>query len=192
MADYSIIADVSSSVLKIFRESLCPELIASPESIALVTPTDKNGDFQLGMFLYDIKELSEYRSNIPHVGHDNMRRFPDFPLTLSYLLFTNSKAQIAAGADMEQRILGKAIQAIRDNSTVNLKGTNPYLGDYEETTGISVVNLNFEDKSKIWSALSTPYQVGVYFAVSPVFITPQRVIETVRVTKTDFSTEIIK
>ena len=47
MADFSIISDVSNEVLKVLREQICPELIQSPESIALAIPTDKNADFQL-------------------------------------------------------------------------------------------------------------------------------------------------
>ena len=47
MADFSIISDVSNEVLKLLRENICPELIQSPESIALAAPTDKNADFQL-------------------------------------------------------------------------------------------------------------------------------------------------
>ena len=46
MADFSIISDVSNEVLKLLRENICPELIQSPESIALAAPTDKNADFQ--------------------------------------------------------------------------------------------------------------------------------------------------
>ena len=53
MADFSIISDVSNEVLKLLRENICPELIQSPESIALAAPTDKNADFQLGLYLYD-------------------------------------------------------------------------------------------------------------------------------------------
>lgn len=44
MADFSIISDVSNEVLKLLRENICPELIQSPESIALAAPTDKNAD----------------------------------------------------------------------------------------------------------------------------------------------------
>ena len=50
MADFSIISDVSNEVLKLLRENICPELIQSPESIALAAPTDKNADFQLGLY----------------------------------------------------------------------------------------------------------------------------------------------
>ena len=61
MADFSITSDVSNEVLKLLRENICPELIQSPESIALAAPTDKNADFQLGLYLYDIQELREYQ-----------------------------------------------------------------------------------------------------------------------------------
>ena len=47
MADFSIISDVSNEVLNVLREQICPELIQSPESIALGIPSDKNADFSI-------------------------------------------------------------------------------------------------------------------------------------------------
>jgi hypothetical protein len=191
MADFSIISDTSAALLGLLRENLCPDPIASPQSIALVSPTDKNVDFQLGLYLYDLKELAEYRNTTPIHGENNLRTRPPKPLSLYYMLFINNKAQIAAGAEMEQRIFGRAIQALGDNGGLNLSRTNPYLLPDEETVTISLINHSFEDKTKIWSALQSPYQVGVYFMASPVMLS-SRVQERIsRVTDGVLQTGII-
>ena len=65
MADFSVVADVSNTLLRLLRRELCPEPVQSPESIRLAAPTDKTGDFQLGIFLYDLRELGEYRTSAP-------------------------------------------------------------------------------------------------------------------------------
>lgn len=191
MADFSIIADTSGALLRLLRENLCPDPVLSPESIALVSPSDKNGDFQLGLYLYDLKELSEFRNTTPSYSDKNIRSMPPKPLSLYYALFINSKAQIAAGAEMEQRIFGRSVQTLADNSALNLAGTNPYLAPWEETTRISLLNLSFEDKAKIWSALQSPYQVGVYFQVSPVLLSSRAEERIARVTSATIDTAII-
>ena len=188
MAGFSIMADVSNTVLGLLRENLCPDPIQSPESIILVSPGDKNSDFQLGVFLYEMKELSEYRTSAVLNGADDLRRYPPKPLTLQYMLFMNNKAQIAAGAEIEQRAFGKAMVTLMDYSTLSLSQANPFLEADEQEVHISLLSQSFEDKTKVWSALSVPYQVAVYFTVSPVLLTPQRTTKLTRVSAARFET----
>jgi len=191
MAEFSVIADTGAALLMLLREYLHPDPVVSPESIILASPTDKNSDFQVGLYLYDIKELSEYRNTTPiHTG-DNLRVRPPKLLSLYYTLFVNNKAQIAAGAEMEQRIFGRAIQALSDNGSLRLSDANPYLPDGEDVSTLSLLGHSFEDKTKIWSALQMPYQVGVYFMVSPVQLSSRVSEKIVRVTGTRIQTGFI-
>lgn len=84
MADFSIISDVSNEVLKLLRENICPELIQSQESITLAAPTDKNADFQLGLYLYDIQELREYQQLDLVRMKGNQAQYPPKPLNLFF------------------------------------------------------------------------------------------------------------
>ena len=61
MSDFSVVSEVGNEILKLLREHICPELIQSPESIKMVSPAEKNADFQLGLYLYDIQEIREYQ-----------------------------------------------------------------------------------------------------------------------------------
>lgn len=189
MADYSVISDVSNALLRLLRRDLSPEPVQSPESIALASPSDKNGDFQLGVFLYDIKELSEYRTSAQIRGANNMRTYPDKPLTLHYMLFVNARAQIAAGAETEQRIFGRAIQSLMDNPELDISIAQPFAQLTDEKAAVAMVNLGFEEKTRIWSALTLPYQVGVYFTVSPVSVSSRHSEEFTRVVEAEFSTQ---
>ncbi len=170
MADFTVIADTGAALLRLLREHMCPDPLISPESIQMIAPSDKNGDFQLGMYLYDIRELGEYRATSPIQYEGNMRTRPPSPLSLYYLLFLNSKAQIAAGAETEQRVFGKAMQTLLDYNVLKLSDVNPYISESENETMVSPITMSFEDKTKIWSALQCPYQVGVYFMVSPLLL----------------------
>lgn len=174
MADFSVVADVSAGLLRLLRAQMCPSPVSAPESIRLAAPTDKNGDFQLGLYLYDLRELGEYRAGALQRGADNIRRRPPRPLTLHYMLFLNSKAQMATGAEAEQRILGRALQVLSDYSAVDVNELHPYSPEPEEAAAISLLTLTFEEKTKIWAALSTPYQLGIYFSVSPLMLSSRR------------------
>jgi hypothetical protein len=191
MAEFSIISDAGAALLLLLRENLCPDPVVSPESVILASPADKNSDFRLGLYLYDIKELSEYRSTIPVYPENNMRVRPPKPLSLYYLLFINNKAQIAAGAEMEQRIFGRAMQVLSDYASLRLTDGNPYLQAYENISNISLLNHSFEDKTKIWSALQAPYQVAIYFTVSPVMLSSRVEQRITRVTDTRVETGLI-
>lgn len=181
MADFSIISDTSTSMLKLLRDNLCPDPIVSPESITLVSPQDKSGDFQLGLHLYDLKELGEYRSTTPLTREDNIRTRPPKLLELSYLLFSNKQAQVAMSPETEQRIFGRAIQAISDAGVLDITETNPYLTLAESEINISLLSHSFEEKQRIWSALQSPYQIGIYFTLSPVVLSSRVQLRVARV-----------
>lgn len=187
MADFSIISDVSNALIRLLRENLCPESVQSPESIKLASPADKNADFQVGLFMYDLRELGEYRSSTPIRSADNRKTLPPRPLTLCYMLYLNSKAQIAAGAEAEQRILGRALQTLSDNPTIDIAKVHPFAEQSEENAALTFLKLTFDDKSKIWSSLNVPYQLGIYFSISPVLLSSKKSEPIVRVTNASFT-----
>lgn len=189
MAEYSIISDVSAYLLKQLREKLCPEPVQSQEGIQLASPADKKADFQLGLFLYDINSNEEARTSAQIRNANNTRSFPPRPLGLSYMLYLNSKAQIAAGAETEQRILGRAIQVLSDNPIVDISAAHSFEGEPDGDAAIAFPSLSFDDKSKVWAALNLPYQAAVFFTVSPVLLVSERVHPFVRVHRAEFSVE---
>jgi hypothetical protein len=185
MADYSILADVSATLLTVLRENLCPDPIASPESIALASPNDKNSDFQLGLYLFELRDLNEYRTSTSTVSPGGIKKSPPRPYNLRYMLFVNNKAQMAAGAELEQRILGRAIQTVMDHSTLNLAVRSPELPEDEQGCSVALLEQSFEEKTKIWSSLSMPYQLAVFLEASPVLVSSRREERVSRVVSTE-------
>lgn len=187
MAEYTIVSDVSIHLLRTLREYLCPEPVQSPEAIKLASPADKNNDYQLGLFLYDLRELGEYRPSTQLRGADNRKTFPPRTLSLHYMLYLNGKAQIAAGAEAEQRILGRALQVLSDRPLVDMAAAHPFEGAPDASAAVTFLQLSFEEKCRIWSALSIPYQVGLYFSASPILLSSTRSEPFVRVTDAEFT-----
>lgn len=185
MGDFNVISEVSNAIIKTMRDNICPELIQSPESIALTIPSDKNADFQVGLYLYDIQEMREYRqTEYVRINH-LQRRLPPKPLNLYYALYVNSKSQLTVDAENEQRILGRAMQILMDYPVLPED-----IGD-DEGMGATVTlqTMSFEEKSKLWSVLSVPYQLAVYFSVSPVLLSSRKVSSFTRVVDARFGME---
>lgn len=182
MADFSIISDVSNELLNLLRNNMCPELIQSPEAIKLVSPSDKNADFQLGLYLYDIQELREYKQvDFVRTGN-NKAQYPPKPLNLFFMIYINTKSQMVSDPENEQRILGRVIQILTDNAILyELAEQNE-----EEAPAITLLTMSFEDKSKLWTVLNLPYQVGIFFSVSPAMLSSRRVKSFTRVLETNF------
>ena len=181
MADFSIISDVSNEVLKLLRENICPELIQSPESIALAAPTDKNADFQLGLYLYDIQELREYQNLDMIRLRGNQAQYPPKPLNMFFALYMNTKSQMMYKVENEQRILGRAMQVLMDHAILYETAEND-----ETSASITLLPMSYEEKTKIWSVLSIPYQLGIYFSVAPVLLSSRRIRSFKRVVAAEF------
>lgn len=186
MADFSIISEVSNEVIKLLRENLCPDLIQSPESIMLVSPTDKNADFLVGLYLYDIQELREYRQMDLIRVRGSKAKFPDKPLNLYFCVYVNAKSQIMSDAENEQRIFGRILQVLMDNSLVYSTVNDE---NEEINSSLSFLTLSFEEKTKLWSGLNLPYQLGVYFNISPVLLSSRRVYSFTRVLDAEYRTK---
>ena len=188
MAEFSILSDVSMTVVRMLREQLCPDPVPSPESIQPASPADKNADYHLGVFLYDIREIGEYRRSERVRGAQGQITYPARPLSLHYMLYLNSKAQIASGAEAEQRILGRAMQAILDHAVLPVSKFHLFSGDAEVEPVLSLQNLSFEEKGRIWSALSVPYQISIFFTAAPVLLSSRHEEQVTRVTQVEIGT----
>ena len=185
MGDFNIISDVSNSILKTLRDNLCPELIQSPESIMLTIPSDKNADFQLGMYLYDIQEMREYRQTEYVRVSPSKRKLPPKPLNLYYAVYINSKSQMSVDAENEQRILGRVMQILMDFPVLS----EEFLEEDEMGATVTIQTMSFEEKTKLWSVLNIPYQLAIYFSVAPVLLSSRKVSSFTRVVDASFQTE---
>ncbi|MBQ4347720.1 MAG: hypothetical protein IJC39_04670, partial [Firmicutes bacterium] len=90
MAQFSVVSDISDYLIGRLRDSLCPDIINIPEKIIQVSPADKNADYVLGLYLFDMVDTGEFpQVNMRPVG-DSKLRYPPKTITLYYMLFVNS------------------------------------------------------------------------------------------------------
>ena len=90
-------------------------------------------------------------------------------------------------AENEQRILGRVMQILMDYPILPENITD------EDDMGLTITfqTMSYEEKSKIWSVLSTPYQLAVYFSVAPVLLSSRKISNFTRVVDARFGTEQI-
>ena len=184
MGKYTVIADVGNSIVSLLREKMVPEPISQPEYIGLASPSDK-GDYMLTLFLYHIEESGDFRNNVVEADRAGVLRYPPMSINLSYLITAHSTSELSSRALDEQRILGKAMQVLFDNSILrggDLKGT---LQENNEEIKIVVDNVPFDVLIKSWNFPSMPYKLSLSYTVGPVYIDSTRIKATKKVLEFD-------
>ncbi|MCL1823006.1 MAG: DUF4255 domain-containing protein [Oscillospiraceae bacterium] len=189
MADYPIISDVSSHLVRSLRQKMCPEPIPSPNNIDVSSPAEQDVDYILGLYLYDIREEGDI-STPPLISADRTRlKKPPRPYALYYMLFINGSSQMGLKAHDIQKIIGRAAQIVNDGNIINPRTLQPWLETNEPPIIISPARLSLEDKVRVWSAINKPYQISLFYRAAPVLLSSEIIIETPRVTQAEFNIE---
>jgi hypothetical protein len=190
MADYPIISDVSSHIVKTLRQKMCPEPIPSPNNIDVSSPAEQDVDYILGLYLYDIREEGEI--SVPPLMSVNKMRLqkPPKPYSLYYMLFINGSSQMGLKAHDIQKIIGRAAQIVNDGNVIYPRTLQPWMQVDEGPIILTPAKLSLEDKARVWSAINKPYQISLFYKAAPVLLSSEIIVETARVTKADFNIDI--
>lgn len=187
MANYSIIADVTSYIVKLLREGMCPEPISSPNNVAAVSPSEQDADYILGVYLYDITEDGEVSGPpMATYGRTHMRR-PPRPYSLYYMLFVNASSHMGLKSLDVHKVLGRAAQIINDHRVVSSKALQPWLDEDEPPILFTPSKITLEEKTRVWTAINKPYQVALFYKAAPIFLSSDVIMEAHRVTDAQFS-----
>lgn len=186
MAEYPIIADVSSYIVRTLRQKMCPEPIPSPNNIEISSPADQDVDYILGLYLYDIREESDVTQQ-PFIqkGRVQLQR-PPRPYGLYYMVFINGSSQMGLKALDIQKILGRAAQIVNDNNSVMPNQLQTWLESNEPPITLTQAKISLEEKVRVWQAINKPYQVSLFYKAGPVFLSSEIVVDTPRVTDATF------
>lgn len=169
MAKYSVISDVSRTIVELLQAELVPEPVAQREQIGVCDPHER-GNFVVGVHIYDISEAGEMRSNGPVLQPDGSQRNPPVSLNLSMMISVASKAEKESRALDEQMIMGRVIQVLEDNKRLPEAYMPPALRAAGETIRVSNVPMELEEKTKIWTMFSESYKLSVFYKIGPVLL----------------------
>ncbi len=178
MGKYTMFAEVGEALLGLLRGELAPELLQNPESVALCAPPDR-GDAQLGLFLYDVQENEELQTTRPvEIDRNRTRLAPRF-YSMFYMMTVYSNAEPKFRAVDEARVLGRALQALNAAPRLDAREVSGDMGAAEPFLNITMLQMNMEEKMRIWTFPNLPYRLSVCLKVAPVEIESSRV-RTVR------------
>jgi hypothetical protein len=179
MATASAIQVVDDTLRRIADAGL-GDVPMNPRPEVTVGPLDRDADGpRLNWFLYRIAPNPAYRNmEPPRTGSHTARGAPPLALTLSYLL-TAFPAELTSTGDQAQIAhvaLAAAMRKLHEQAIVGpgsgfLPPSPPPL---VEPLRITMDDLDVEDLTKLWTAVSKPMRVSVGYAVSLVVVEQQR------------------
>ena len=191
MADYTIISDVSSYIVRTLREKMCPEPIPSPNNIEISSPADQDVDYIVGLYLYDIREESDVTQRpLMQRGQVQLQR-PPRPYGLYYMVFINGSSQMGLKAPDIQKIIGRIAQIVNDNASVYPHHLQPWLDATEPPIVFSQAKITLEEKVRVWQAISKPYQISLFYKAAPVMLSSEIIVEPPRVSDASFDIDLI-
>lgn len=186
MGSYTAIADAGRTLVELLRRELVPEPIKKMEDIGFCTPDEKGGCV-LGFYLYDIEENPEIKNQDKIMIDREHIKNPPTSLNLYYMLFVSSESEIASRANDEQRIIGRAIQVLNDNSHIDREYLMGTLKDNDEPFDVQGLVLPIEEKQKIYMLFEKKAMTAFFYKAGPVFIESQRIRRIRRVTDVDIT-----
>jgi Pvc16 N-terminal domain len=171
MADFPVIADVSTTLQSLLDTALNP-LGVNARLHDLGTPVPTSPPV-LTIFLYEAGEdtASRNRPDTRRMIGPNAVQITRAPmaLMLKYLITPWS-----GDAATDHRILGRAMQVLYDNAVLEgtqLQGT---LANTNETLKITITPLSMDERTKVWYAVQRTYRLSSAYEVRVVNLDSQR------------------
>ncbi|NLL17523.1 MAG: DUF4255 domain-containing protein [Clostridia bacterium] len=180
MANYTIIADIGNAIVQRLRDHLVPSIIINTENIGLCTPGDR-GDILLGVNLYDIKENQDIVVTDMSPKGEKQLKYPSTFYDLYYMITAYSTSDIKFRAAEDQKILGKVLQVLKDYPSFTAEQLGSELAGSRFVPRIELLQLEQEEKMKLWNVPNVPYRLSLFYKVYPVEIESTRVKEITRV-----------
>lgn len=180
---YGMIAEVGEVLVKLLIDNLVPDVVLSSDNIGLCSP-EEHGDFNLGIFLFDIEENEEVvKRGMVNAG---LRRqvYPSIFLDLYYMVTAYSNSDLKFRASEEQKILGRVVQVFRDYSVLS----EQVLGEGASVSArIGLQKMEQYEKIRMWNFSNLPYKASLFYRVGPVEINSDKGKDITRVTDVTFA-----
>lgn len=154
-----------NALLDILKKNLCPEYVRDREAVLLTSPWEE-GDFRVGVYLYDIQDHSVMSTEGSYISDDE-RCFPPKAVELSYMIFCNEKHRFG-GVRREQvhAVLNEIIRLVYDNPLLQREDG--------ESVRVSFLREDAEFKLRLWGSFNQPLQPAVYIKAVPVLVASAR------------------
>ena len=181
MADYTALVEAGNALVEMLRDNLTPEPLGNRELIALCSPHESENN-QLTLYLYQIEEENpNMTSGYYQVDRDTQSIRPA-QFALRYLVPAPSKAPVQLREADQHRIVGAAVQALRDNPVIPQKYLTGSMAEEGAQLRVMVEKTPMEQLLKIWNNTSKEYKLSFVVLLTGITIRSRRERRVSRVT----------
>lgn len=181
MADYTAVVEAGNALVELLRDSLTPEPLGNRELISLCSPHESENN-QLTLYLYHMEEESQNMSSGYYQVDQNTQRRRPAQFTLRYLVTAHSKAPAQLKQADQHRMIGAAIQTIRDNPVIPQRYLSGSLADEQAQLHLAIEKVPLEQLLKIWNNTSKEYKLSFVVMLTGVTIASRSERRITRVT----------
>ena len=188
MADYTALVEAGNALVEMLRENLTPEPIGNRELIALCSPHESENN-QLTLYLYQVEEDTQgAQSGYYQVSRDTERLRPA-RYNLRFLVTAHSKAPAQLKEADQYRMLGAALQVLRDHPIIDQAYLSGSLAEQNAQVHVVLEKTTQDQLLKIWNNTSTAYKLSFVVLLTGVEIDSRRERRFTRVTDVSIDTQ---
>ena len=182
MADYTALTEAGTALVELLRENLTPEPIGNRELINLCSPHESENN-QLTLYLYQIEEETQGVTTGYYSVDSETEKMRPAQYILHFLMTPHSKAPQQMREADQYRILGAAVQALRDNPVIPQANLSGSLAAENAQIHIQIERMSMEQLLKIWNNTTKDYKASVALSLTGVSIESKRTRRVSRVTE---------
>lgn len=172
MAEYTAIADVGRTLVKLLRDRMSTLIDASDVGLLSPDRVGSDPDVRLGLYLYKVAENAQMQNERPPVSGPTSRAGRPLRLDLRYLLTAyppTGGSDESANTEEQHDVLGRAMQVLQDDSIIT--GSDLVGFDAGEALHVSILPGEHNEVVNMWTTFSeVAYQPSVAYLVTPVVI----------------------
>lgn len=192
MPDYTAIYEAGESIAELLRSRMSPEPVAKKEQIGVCEPQSPE-DYQLTVWIYNIEEQKDtgpMTGYIPDPQNPLIERFAPMKLKLQALISAHSKAPAIQKYADEYRIIGRALQIIRDTPSIPRAFLSGSLSEQTEPVMLEITKLGSEELTRIWNNTQKTIRPSFGVTISQIMVVSTRTRDIgTRVSSAEFVTE---
>lgn len=187
MADYTALVEAGAALVELLRDNLTPEPIGNRELISLCSPHESENN-QLTLYLYQVEEDTQgVESGYYQVGRDRERIRPA-RYNLRFLVTAHSKAPAQLKEADQYRIIGAAIQVLKDHPVLDAQYLSGSLAQENARVSVVLEKTPLDQLLKIWNNTSNTYKLSFTVLLTGVEIDSKRERTVSRVTDVTIQT----
>lgn len=173
MADYTALVESGNALVEFLRDNLTPEPISKRELISLCSPHESENN-QLTVYMFHLEEDGQSGIQGYQPVSRDMERMRPTDMTASFLITAHSKAPNQMKEADQYRMMGAAIQAIKDMPIMDEKYLSGSLKESSARLHLNMERPNFDQMIKIWNNTSSTYKLSIVVKVSGISIDSKR------------------